>query len=286
MNTAGVYRWRNKLNNHAYIGSSDKISRRHREQLSFSSCPNGLKEAIIKYGIDSFEYEMLEPIENINNLTKKEFRDYIYEREQVWLDMYFAQEFVLSNGKDRRFKQLTYNIKPLISKTTGVKWTEESKKQRSINYSNGKHPRSGYKMTQEEILAMSKRHIELKISVGEKNPNYGKSSTPEKRAKYLKTKQERGSIVKFYRIDKEFIVTGPFYGIDVYAKDNQLQPRGIRYTINQVDRCKYYKGFTYCKEDDIENRIEMIKTHPNFWGYYKHKKEYYEQRKLIENGKI
>ncbi len=283
---SGVYRFRHKETNKAYIGSSYNVERRYKEHTQ--SCRKGswmFYRAVDKYGIDAFEYEVIEPIENTNNLPKKEFRQYIYEREQVWLDMYYAQEFVESNKKDRRFRDTTYNIKPLVDKSVGQEWSEESKQKRKDVYKLW-HPVRGRKRTQEHIDKINKTREEKGGYKGERNPNYGKKSTQEKKAKYRETKKEKGSITEFYRIDKDLKIEGPFYGVTSYAKEHSIEPRGITYCIKDVDRCRKYKDYTYCTKVDIEDRVKLIQTHPNFWGYYKFKKEYYQERKNKKYGKV
>lgn len=275
---AGVYRFRNKLNNHAYIGSSENVDKRYDEHVEFRGSKR-LGIAIKKHGIENFEYEVLEPIDNRENLDRSSFRNYVYDREQIWLDMYFAQEYIESNGKDRKFMELTYNTNPKAKGSTGLQWSDEQRQKLSVKYKLKSHWEKGRTIPIEQIEKIKRTKAERGITVdGKNNPNYGHKSTSEKRAKYLATKKERGSLIKFYRIDKELKIDGPFYGLVAYAKDNKLEPRGLDYCINNPDRSRKYKGYTYCKEEDIEKRIELIKTHPNFWGYHKFKKEYYVKR--------
>lgn len=272
MAISGVYRYRHIETNKAYIGSSIDLERRHREHLSKNrkGCWR-FYNALNKYGIDSFIYEIVEPIYNTKELSELTFKNYIVEREQVWLDMYFAQEYVIDSN-NKNFLKTTYNIKPLAGKGTGQKWTEEAKERHSKMLKLNPTTK-GTKRSLESNQKTSETRKKKEVAKGDKNPNYGKKSTADKKAKYIATKTKTGSLLKFYRIDKDLVVTGPFIGLRGYCITNGLQPRGIYYCIREPDKCKQYKGYTYCLEQDIENRKTKIIENPNYWKHEKNKKQ-------------
>lgn len=72
-----IYKYENKINHKIYIGQTNNIDRRFREHLSLKSFYTSLIEkAIQKYGIDSFDFTVLEWTENYN------------EREKYWINYY------------------------------------------------------------------------------------------------------------------------------------------------------------------------------------------------------
>lgn len=84
-NTAGIYRFRNKINNKSYIGQSLHIGKRIREHLCAANKSCGtqysIHKAISKYGIENFEIEILtifEPHENIRKNLDLAEKIYIY----------------------------------------------------------------------------------------------------------------------------------------------------------------------------------------------------------------
>jgi len=90
---AGIYQLVNLKNNKTYIGSSNNLYRRlsiylspaslNRDIISFNS---KIARALLKYGYKNFGIKILEFIELDINLTKKEQKKIILEREQHYLD--------------------------------------------------------------------------------------------------------------------------------------------------------------------------------------------------------
>lgn len=72
-----IYKYENKINHKIYIGQTNNIERRHREHLNGHSFQTSLIErAIQKYGIDNFNFEILEITSDYN------------AREQYWIEYY------------------------------------------------------------------------------------------------------------------------------------------------------------------------------------------------------
>lgn len=80
----GVYLVTNKINGKIYIGQSVDIERRW-NQHRYGKGNIILANAIKKYGIDNFSFEILEQIECIN-LTKEQITDRLTIIEQEWFD--------------------------------------------------------------------------------------------------------------------------------------------------------------------------------------------------------
>ena len=75
----GIYSWRNKLNNKRYIGQSIDIERRKKQHIaSIGQYNTKLSQALLKYGLDNFEFTVLEET-TIDNLNA---------REQYWIHYY------------------------------------------------------------------------------------------------------------------------------------------------------------------------------------------------------
>lgn len=74
----GVYCITNKINNKSYIGISHDIAKRWRGHIYESQCYSGksyekaLYRAFRKYGIDNFDFKILEECENIEIASNKE----------------------------------------------------------------------------------------------------------------------------------------------------------------------------------------------------------------------
>lgn len=104
---SGIYLIRNKVNNKVYVGSTVKSLRsrlkRHLIILRLNKHHSAhLQRAYNKYGKESFEFKILEIVDNKNN---------ILQREQYWIDYY------KSTG--------LYNISPTAGSALGIKASEE-----------------------------------------------------------------------------------------------------------------------------------------------------------------
>lgn len=111
-NVAGIYRFRNKINNKSYVGQSLTIGKRIREHLCALNNPSHqylIHKSIIKYGIDSFEIEILSTFEK-----KGDIKNILNLAEQIYIDFYdsFKNGYNLTAGGDSMHKR---------------KWTEEQR---------------------------------------------------------------------------------------------------------------------------------------------------------------
>lgn len=61
----GIYKFTNKINHKSYIGLTNDIERRYREHIYMSTSNDGayFHRALAKYGIENFEFEVLETFE-------------------------------------------------------------------------------------------------------------------------------------------------------------------------------------------------------------------------------
>jgi group I intron endonuclease len=181
----GIYAIKCISNNKIYIGSvhptdrGNSLARRlrdHKYRLNRNEHGNQLlQRAWNKYGEESFEFYVIETLENV---------EIILEREQYWIDFYE------SYNKDKGF-----NLCPTAGSTYNFKWTEEQK----LNYTKENHPMYGKKHTEESKQKMSES---LKgLMTGENHPSYGKVKSPETIEKWKKS------------VEGKFVgESNPFYG--------------------------------------------------------------------------
>jgi group I intron endonuclease len=92
--SAGIYLIRNKINDKKYIGQSTNIENRwsHHKSRSISNHYSLVHRAIKKYGIDNFEFVVLEYHDSYSkNLTK-----ILNEREKYWIS---KLDTIVDHGK-------------------------------------------------------------------------------------------------------------------------------------------------------------------------------------------
>lgn len=104
---SGVYQILNLINGKRYIGSSKNILKRfcaHKNSNQLGKHSNAhLTNAFKKYGIQNFEFSILEECEE----------NILFEREQYWVDCFDMSSL--------------YNKRKDVKTNVGVKWTEERK---------------------------------------------------------------------------------------------------------------------------------------------------------------
>lgn len=143
--SAGIYKFRNKLNNKIYIGKSNNLKTRLKSYLQ-KSIKRPIVRAIEKYGIDNFEIEILQIFDSINN-------NEILALETAFIDFYKSHQ----DG---------YNICLFSNDKTGVK-TPESVKEKQRKSATGRR-------MSEDL----KRRLSI-LKAGENHPNWGKRHSAE-----------------------------------------------------------------------------------------------------------
>jgi len=269
---SGVYKYTNCITGRVYIGSSIDLDERHLAHKNRTSGARKFLDAINKYGFECFSYEILVITKNYFNLSLKDYREYIFSVEQIYLDLYFAQEYIKSNKKDRRFRDLTYNINPVARGGLCTEWSNESKIKLKQKFKLFGHTCEGRTYSKETKQKMSNTHKERSVSVGNKNPNFGKKSTEEKKQKVLESWKKSGKLYEFFAIDKELNVFGPLINVKEYARNNNLEAKGLYLCFKGEIRS--YKNIAYCYSENLELKLEEIKNEPNYFT-----------RKHLKNGK-
>lgn len=179
-----VYLATNKINGKVYVGITRKyLNRRISEHLAKLKSKKlyAFHRALIKYGIDSFTFEVIDEC-----LTKDSLR----EKEIYYIALYqaFSREkgYNLTTGGEGGF-QMSQETRDKMSKNKkGKKLTEEHKQ----NLSKAK---KGVKFSEEARKNMSLAHIGYKVKEESKEKiskaNKGKIITEEQRAKISKAKK-------------------------------------------------------------------------------------------------
>ena len=120
----GIYKITNKINGKCYIGQSNDINRRWRQELSPNAKLNPhLARAFEKYGIDNFEFEIIEECQ----------REHLNEREQFYIEIYHSIDPNLGYNKTeggdgnlgRHFIMSEEQKEKIRKANTGRKLTEE-----------------------------------------------------------------------------------------------------------------------------------------------------------------
>lgn len=259
----GIYRFTNIINNKIYVGSTSNFRVRFANHIANSSCKH-FNLAIKKYGKENFILEILEPINNINNLPKIEFRQFLYDREQVYLDFYFAQEYI--SKKNNLFLKITYNKSPIAGNAKHVRWSKDQKENFKNLYKEKGHHFKGKThsdISRENIKTAAIKCQKERIERGEEHFNKGSIHTIEQKNKVQNTRIINETVVKFFRIDDNLNIIGPFYNIQKYCKENKFDRTSVTRCIKGTIRS--HKGFTFCKELEIENRIKVIQSDLNFF---------------------
>ena len=147
MRIQGIYKIINKINNKIYIGQSINLIERfkqHRRSLNkYFKYP--LYNAFRKYGIENFEFSIIEEVINIRDLDA---------REQYWLDHY--QSYLPEKG---------YNLSPTASSTKGYKSTLETREKMSLvrkGKPSGFKGKKHSKETKRKLSVFKKEHIVTK----------------------------------------------------------------------------------------------------------------------------
>jgi len=172
---SGIYKFTNKINGKIYIGETMNFKQRMRGHVARSYDENWtavISRAFRKYGFSNFEYEIIESYP-LKSVTK----DFLIEREA-----FFIKELDAMNV-DKGYNRCPYGVN-----TIGYKFSEESRKKMSI-------ARKKRVMRRESIEKQA-----LSIS-GEKNYNYGKKMTDERKALLIKATTTR-EITEEERINK------------------------------------------------------------------------------------
>lgn len=248
---SGIYKITNLVNNKCYIGSAVDYKRRINSHFNNKNLNKILTRAFNKYGKENFTFNLIEKI----IVNSAEDYKYLLDREQYYLDSYGAKEYV--DNKNKRFLKQTYNICP----------TTYNKLSGDLKYIPSSY---GRRCSEETKINIGKK-AKIRLSDPTKNPNYGKKVSKETKQRVLDSFIKSGNMYNFYKIDKNLNVVGPLINISAFCRDNKYTPKGIHLCFSEI--CRTYKGFAWCKEEDLEKRISQIKAEPRFFEGKRFQKE-------------
>lgn len=129
----GIYKITNKINGKCYIGQSNDIHRRWKQELAPNAKLNPhLARAFEKYGIDNFEFEIIEECQ----------REQLNEREQFYIEIYHSIDPNLGYNKTeggdgnlgRHFIMSEEQKEKIRKANTGRKYTDD--KLINVRYAN------------------------------------------------------------------------------------------------------------------------------------------------------
>jgi group I intron endonuclease len=151
-NKAGIYKLTCSINGKVYIGKAINISNRmarHKYNCSKLLGRCYFERALIKYGWDSFDVEVLETFEDFD---KFEDNDSLLLRESYYIDLY-----------DSTNRDIGYNICKFSSDNTGTTWTDEKKERiRLLNSTKPKRIRKPCSEETKEKIRQAKLGKKLK----------------------------------------------------------------------------------------------------------------------------
>ncbi len=185
---SGIYIIKCISNGVSYIGSAidlDKRINQHKYALNRGDHKRKIQNAWNKYGEENFVFEILEYVEDVKELIK---------REQYYLNnILFAIEFIL--GQNNKFRQLAFNNNPTAESRLGSKsppFTEEHKRKIS----------EGVKKSYEGKRGEEKRE---KIRNGQKNRNnhtHSEESREKMSISHMGKKLSADTIAKMSKFQK------------------------------------------------------------------------------------
>lgn len=161
-----IYKIRNVVNDHYYVGSTVDSRKRfwtHRKALRSGThdCVR-LQRAWNKYGEDCFKFEVVEQLES---------KEALYPAEQKWLDEHFGTEYCynVAAHADSPMRDASPEIRAKLAAKTKA-WHEANE-----------HPRLGTKHDSETLITMSENRKGK--HAGADHYRYGKTVSEEVRKK-------------------------------------------------------------------------------------------------------
>lgn len=230
----GIYKITNKINNKSYIGQSNNIKRRKNEHRCIEHETNkSLKSAYVKYGIENFEFQVLEECE----LEK------LNDREKYWIELLKPQYNRTSGGDGSPNHKVSEETKQLLKQKGKEFWNnlDEQIKDKIINQ-NLKGPVVGHIVSEETREKLRQYNLGKKQS--KETINKRKQTMIEKKKNgYVQTNENHNK--KVICIEKNKI----YKSVKEAGLDNNVTPSCVSGVIK--GRYKTCKGlhFKYYQEN-------------------------------------
>lgn len=226
----GIYKVTNKINNKKYIGQSKNIEQRLKDHKLVSREKNILlKRALIKYGVQNFDYEVIE----ICDLEKLD------EREIYWINKLKPEYNLDKGGKGSLGHAVTPETRKILKEKGKEFWNnlDEETKKKIINQ-NLKRPKIGHKVSEETRKKLRQHNLGKKQS----------KETIEKRKQTMIEKKKKGYVQTNCSHKKKVICieTGEIFNslkeaIDKYNLSTLCGHLKGRYETCKGKHYKYYK---------------------------------------------
>lgn len=215
----GVYLITNKVNSKKYVGMSNNIRRRFAEHTCNYNIENKttvLARSFRKYGVDNFEFQILEIVNNIEELT---------EREQYWIKELQTEYNMNEGGHGNSGYACSDETKDILRLAGKLQWERMPyhKKQNQIK-NNLKGRRTGYVMSKE-----SRDKVSVK-NTGNKHPESAKRAIGEKNKVSMLGNKNGNKQVSATLKDGTVVVT--FDSVAKAAKHFNIQPTRISGVLN------------------------------------------------------
>lgn len=233
----GIYKITNKTNNKSYIGKSNNIKRRFIEHRNLNHKTNdNLKRAFKKYGIENFEFEILEecPIDKLN------------EKEIYYIATLKPEYNCTDGGDGATGHHLSEELKEKLRQKGKEQWAKLSDEQkRKIIKNNLSGPKNKY-VTSEETKEKLRR------------ANLGKKQSKE-------TIEKRKNTILQLKLNGKIITNGehrkPIYCVETNEQFESIKQAMEKYNLTTLvghlkGRYKTCKGRHYKYGSVTTNRDE------------------------------
>ena len=184
-----IYKWTNKINNKCYIGKTCREQDRKKEHLRDRRYTSSFHNALDKYGIENFCYQILFEIQEEDI---KKLNQILNEKEQYYIEMYNSFNknygYNLTKGGDglSGYKLSEETIKRMSKAkkgTKGTKWTSEQREKiRKKQY--GHKPYNNKEVVQISDDGQIIRIFESALKAAEYYGKYDNRSNITKACKY------------------------------------------------------------------------------------------------------
>jgi len=258
-----------------YVGSAKNCVVRLRKHLTVllgHRHPNKeVQQVFDTYGMESFRPAVLEYVDDIID-------DTVLERlEQDYFDeIFYAREYFASDGKDRRFFELTLNRNPIAIRNGKGPMTEEQKKRASIfmkQQFTDPTVREKYMRAWFAEEACEKRLVSTTIT----------RSTPEYKVRVHKSQREghRHRMKTILAYDaKTGVFIGEFEGIRETCRKFKLKPSTVKEVIKGKRGQTGKMWFCLKTGDNYPKRVEPR----GYWVHGEERKE--SMKKVYEKRKV
>ena len=247
----GIYYIINTITMKKYIGSTNNFYQRYRSHSRSSSCYD-LKQDMLKYGAENFFFKIVDILEDTSTQNLEKI-------EQEHLNLYYAQEYILTERQDNRFRLLLYNRMPTASNKSLKSHSEETKRLWSIQRTGSKNSRYGVTLSEEQKQKVRNTYKE-KYKNGYINPNQGKITTESTKSKVKEAWKTSGRVKNVYILNLRNKSISVCLGFNESSRLTKIDAADIGRICNkkQLYSKDYYFSFEEINDDNVESICQHI----------------------------